>query len=273
MGEEIDGRLSFDYARRENDLREVTRFSDFPLMFYRTNLAEHSDRVENLVRILLAEIKEGSKLSSLDSELCLAIAQTHDDPEIITGDIPSPKKNQMSNQEQKRHIIKEFSAAQKLVLRYGPTFRNYDYEKLLEHSILGQSPEYVLVNFVDKLEALGEVLHEIHNGNDPFRSSPEGRTIPPTEYYRQFLHEVVYHSEKDIGRLFELSLCQQNGGLCPFQESVRWENSFYEWWFNCHQNSENSRVKESLYLQREFPNPPKNDNITDGQASPGVLVA
>ena len=54
MGEEIDGRLSFDYARRENDLRTIPRwFPDKKVMFFRPSVFLHSERVHNLGSTIL----------------------------------------------------------------------------------------------------------------------------------------------------------------------------------------------------------------------------
>ena len=168
------------FEGREEALEKITRFSLYDVMFYRTDLLMHSQRVYWLVKDILPKAKEVYG-EELDEDKVLALAVVHDDAEIITGDIQLADKLEMLEKEVAEVDANEAKAIEELAECWPKTFQNYDYRSLLYHVRDKDCLEAQLVSLADKLDAYCEALHEIYAGNGLFKD--------PVEVYTKLLGE------------------------------------------------------------------------------------
>ena len=144
-------------------------------MIHRTDLAVHIRR--NLVESYhLSHILDPNMPDWHRAKL-LRMSYHHDDPEIGTGDIPAPVKAAMTAEEKA-----ELKAREKAWIQRVATFFIDPYHKdlyLAEQKEIHEklTPDAQFVNIVDKLDALGETMHELYSGNRAF--------LGPLQYYRE----------------------------------------------------------------------------------------
>ncbi|MBX4198594.1 HD domain-containing protein [Candidatus Parcubacteria bacterium] len=160
MYPEID--LSIFPPEREEKLKSIYRYSLFEVMYYRSNLWQHSFRV---LWILEALIPLAKKHLEFDAEKARALALVHDDAEIVTGDVQAGVKARMSKEELDEVQRREEEAVRDLVKRYPKKVHGYSYEELLFHSARKDSIEAKLVSYADKVEAYCESMHNLLAGN------------------------------------------------------------------------------------------------------------
>lgn len=163
------GQAPFLWENREKDLEKVIRYHTFRVMFYRTNLKLHSERVQAIVKLLLPEIL--SFYPDFDARKAVLIAKYHDDHELIPslGDIPLQLKLQMGEEQLSELEQREILAAETLADYYGnPTIEGYKYLDLLICMLKNNSAEAQLAKFADKLDAFCEATHEVLAGNTVF---------------------------------------------------------------------------------------------------------
>lgn len=147
---------------RENELKKILRYIDYTKsMYYQTNLVIHSHRVHEITKYLLKYLKH----ENLNEQLALNFALIHDDEEILTGDILSYKKDEFTKQ-QKLDYEKQCQIAKQQIISQYKNELNHTYEQTL--NINKNSKEYALIKFADKIDAHGEVCHEILAGNSEF---------------------------------------------------------------------------------------------------------
>lgn len=170
---------------REQALRAIKRYKDplFEVMFYRTNLLDHSRRVcfhlEEAAKDILAVYPR------FDFERARVMAQVHDDAEIITGDVMLYKKESMTEEELKELARRETEAIPLLVERFGLNAGNYDYVDLLIEAKGKETLESQFVSFFDKLEGGGEAWHEVFAGNPKFLRPSGGKDFRSGGYIRR----------------------------------------------------------------------------------------
>ncbi len=181
------------FKGREGDLKQITRFSLYKVMFYRTNLWNHSRRVSWLVE----EMKPYARAvfqEAYDPDKAYALALVHDDAEILTGDVQAGNKSKMSVAELAAIDEQEHEAIETLAERFPPKVGPYLYKDLLTDALTKESLEAQVVMLVDKLDAFGETLHEIFAGNQCFVTNVVNHygTIPlPSDYYITYLSTVT----------------------------------------------------------------------------------
>lgn len=176
---EASGSYTLHWAE---DLAEIKRFGAEAVMVHRPDLLTHSLRVRSLA-YLLAEHLEHQETYS-DYVRLGHLALSHDNPEVITGDIPSPEKSVMSLEEKARLRSQELVATHRLSKRYVPEeFRGLYLD--LHHEVSEKKTvEAQVVKVADVWDGLCETLNEIRCGNDAF--------YPVLENYRKIfenLHE------------------------------------------------------------------------------------
>ncbi len=152
---------------RETELRKIYRYRGFSEdMFFRPNLEIHTKRV-----VLMAEYickilqKQGVRV---DIKYIKTLASMHDDDEFITWDFVSGRKLNFSPEEKQEYEQNCKNAIDILVENYGDEYMWHSYRDLLEDNNTWASLEYKIVDLADKLDAHGEVCHEIYNGNKEF---------------------------------------------------------------------------------------------------------
>lgn len=157
----------FLWENREKDLEKVIRYHKFFVMFYRTNLLVHSNRVGLILEEFLPAVV--SVYPDFDVKLARLISKFHDDYELITGDTPTLLKLMMNGEEHALLEQEEIAATDLLSKSYrNPQIEGYQYRDLLMHAILKDCREAQLHSFADKLEGYCEALHEVLAGNTGF---------------------------------------------------------------------------------------------------------
>ncbi len=155
------------FPGREAALRNITRYSLYRVMFYRTNLFTHSKRVAWIAREI-GRHAERVFGASFNSERAVITALVHDDHEIIMGDVQRGNKNKM-NAEQKAELQKiEERAIETIVKQYPQRVGPYRYRDLIWSAHHLDCLEAQVVEFADKFDAFGEALHEVFGGNTTF---------------------------------------------------------------------------------------------------------
>lgn len=231
----------FSWENRDRDLERVIRYHTFKVMFYRTNLKLHSERVQLIVKALLPEVL--SFYPDFDAKKAILIAKHHDDFELIPelGDIPLQLKLQMGDEQLSVLAQREISAAEMLSKFYGnPTIEGYQYLDLLMYSIMNDCPEANLSKYADKLDAYCEATHEVLAGNVVFIEamtySYVMKTFRDLEHKFNLISEVfrsgngLFHFKaSDLKGYFECGLI----GPSPHTEETIARNSdilHYEAW-------------------------------------------
>ncbi len=171
---------------REKELEKLKRYEIYltPIMFYRTNVLIHTKRVLGHFNQIIPQIK-AIYGNDFCYEFAKAAAEVHDDPEIITKDIPLYNKEKMSKEEKEELSLEEEKAIEKLVERYGLFFKGYSYEELLYSAKNKDRLETQFISFCDKFDGAGEAWHEIWAGNDFFVLPAGGKDAKTGGYIRR----------------------------------------------------------------------------------------
>ncbi len=173
------------FPGREAALRSITRYSLYPVMFYRSSLWSHAQHVAWIVRTLRPYAIETFG-AAYDPERAEWLALVHDDVEIITGDFQAGNKSKMTPEQLAQIAQIEQEAIPQLAARYPFALGKYRYSDVLTASLDEDSVEHRVVMFADKCDAFGEALHEVFGGNELFTTPVvnEYGTIPiPCDYY------------------------------------------------------------------------------------------
>lgn len=190
------------FSGREAKLREITRYSLYSKMWYRTNLWTHTRRVAWIVEELIPLAQKVFK-KDFDPEKAIALALVHDDPEMIIGDIQAGNKAKMSEAELKKVHELEQNAAEILAKKYPHRLGNYVYEDLLNEAARKGTLESLVVSWADKYDAFGEALHELFAGNKLWTvhvNNEYGKIDLPTEYYMKYFRafETKFSQSKEL---------------------------------------------------------------------------
>lgn len=181
-----------DFPDRETKLRAITRYSLYPVMFYRTNLWTHSKRVAWITETIAPSAQK--VWPNFDLEKAIIMALCHDDQEIIMGDIQAGNKAKMSA-EQLAEVAKiEAEAIDRIAAQFPEKIGNYTYKDLLTEIAEIKTPESIVVKYADKMDGFGEGLHEIFSSNPHFNTNVinEYGVIPtPREYYLHYFENFT----------------------------------------------------------------------------------
>ena len=172
---------------REEGLVKILRFNaDMRTpMFYRTNDLLHAQRVRVLVQDMLPSILDVLG-SSFDDEKALLIAEVHDDPELITGDVLLYSKERMTEEQLEEVKREEKSAISELASRWPKYVGRFDYSELLHHSSNKDCLEAQVVSWADKLDGYCESLHEVCAGNPRFLGPAESYVTRIAELLKKY---------------------------------------------------------------------------------------
>ena len=155
------------HSFRISMLGEIERYHTLP-MIHRTDNLIHSVRtnwITNFIHNVMA--KNGYDIECDWDRACM-LALVHDDAEIFTGDTPMPKKRNATSRQIRAMEEMEYVAKHRLDNFAYITGGYPDYRKMLDEASEKQTIESQAVNVADKLDALGEMLHEVRSGNDIF---------------------------------------------------------------------------------------------------------
>jgi len=160
-------RTHLTWKSREQDLGWVMRYGRLSVMYYRTNLLIHSQRVTALLERVIPLAKKS--YPDFDARKARLIARHHDDYELQPiGDVPLQLKLVMSGYELSELQEKEILAAEAMARVYPKRVGGYNYLQLLLHAIHKDCREAQLVSVVDKVDGYCEALHEVLAGNTVF---------------------------------------------------------------------------------------------------------
>lgn len=159
---------TFLWKNRERDLASVKRYHKFEVMFYRTDLLIHLQRVGAIVENLIPFAQECYE--GFDVKKAKLISKFHDDYELVLkgGDIPLQYKLKMSPDELSELEDREVVAAKLIAKKYPKKIEGYNYLDLLMHSIHKDCREAQLHSFADKHDGYNEAIHEVLAGNTIF---------------------------------------------------------------------------------------------------------
>lgn len=173
-------------ARRIQDLEQVLRFDQAERVIHRNNLHTHMLRVSYLSYELALHLQTNYALR-VNPARSQRLALYHDDPEVITGDIPTPIKYSMQPHERMQLRKAEEEAVRALATRYfglNPlSKKRRQYLEDQRDMTKKESTEARIVNIADKMEGLCETIHEIRCGNDTF--------YPILDNYRSFFTSFI----------------------------------------------------------------------------------
>lgn len=154
-------------AAMMNELLRIQRFSAVPEMVHKGDDLRHTFRTEMLASLLGRSCRHyGMKINPYRIQ---RLARYHDVLEIVTGDIPTPVKQNLSQVEKEELSSLEDEAAPVLAKLYAPEGYEDVFIADLAEVKKKASLEAQIVDIADKWDALGQVLHDIRCGN----TSPE----------------------------------------------------------------------------------------------------
>jgi 5'-deoxynucleotidase YfbR-like HD superfamily hydrolase len=266
--EELGGiNLFQNFVGRDHNLRAVTRYSLYKVMFYRTNLYTHSHRTAALVRAInpTALSVFGAKYDPRKAEI---IALVHDDAELVFGDVQAGNKSKMTPEQLAKVHEAEAQAIDAIAKRFPPRVAGYSYKGLLREAADYSTLEAQVVCYADKYDAFGEALHEIFAGNRCFTTNvvnEYGRIPTPPEYYAGFFAkfrdrfpEMQPLLEAPLP-IFEPVVSQDYSLLVVHGSPYRvgglhlsTGNLYYDTWRQIVLGDTNDEVVEDLHTQREF---------------------
>ena len=182
--------LFADFTGREADLRKVVRYHVFTPMYYRSHLFTHSKRVLWLLQSILPLVETVFK-TDFDTTKAQLLAVVHDDPEIVMGDIQSGHKRKLNAAQLAEVERLEQESIATMAERFPYSVLGYRYQDLLSESQEIKTLEAKLLKYIDRFDAFGEALHEVHAGNRAFTIpsvDPELGVIElPVDYYKKYL--------------------------------------------------------------------------------------
>ncbi len=184
------------FPDRIDDLRQILRYTLYPVTYYRSNVWQHGRRVGWIVQELFPAARAAFG-QDFDTDKTIALALVHDDAEMITGDIQLGLKSKMTSAQLRVIDENEEHAIDVLAERFPKTLGQYRYQDLLRAVLLLDCLEARMMKYADKFDAFGEALHEIFAGNQLFthhvQSAELGEIPIPPENYIPYLTGFAEH--------------------------------------------------------------------------------
>ncbi len=257
------------FVGRDEALKNVKRFSLYPVMYYRSDLYQHSHHVAWLVREI-NHLAARVLPKNYDMRKAEIMAIVHDDAEIIFGDYQAGNKSKMSQIQLSAIKNQEYRAINELAAKFPKEVGGYNYKQLLTEMVEYSSLEAQIVCFADKYDALGESLHEIYAGNTVYVTpvvNEYGEIPLPTKYYQNYLNNFVVkfpdtkplldaaHAlfvpvvDRDYRSIAESS--QEHTSESVFRVT---DDHHYDTWKNIILKYADEELTSALHTQREFPN-------------------
>jgi 5'-deoxynucleotidase YfbR-like HD superfamily hydrolase len=156
------------YDKRHKALSHIWRRKGYEeAIWFRLNVSSHTKRVVIITREVCSILEK--LWISVKRDYVIALAEVHDDDEIITDDLAVAIKDRFSEEEKNLHKKHKIEAIQELSNKYGDLFEDiWLYEQLLKEETKENSLEFSIMKYVDKLEALMEVCQELWAWNKDF---------------------------------------------------------------------------------------------------------
>lgn len=181
---------------REERLKRIIRYGNYPEKGYPTTLASHQWQVAALVREVEDVMR--SQAPHFDIAKAVALAFIHDDHEPFgVGDVQSANEFHMTAEQKALYEEAEKKSIQAAIEYYPERFGDYSYGELLwEAAFYVSTLEGQVMKLCDKYVGCGEAMHEIISGNTDFRNRKVdptyGKENPtPIEYYTKWFSGVL----------------------------------------------------------------------------------
>jgi len=257
---------------REEELKSIIRYKQNPVckpMFYTPNVWIHIERVTWFAQYLWEKLELNISLRTK----IIRTAMFHDDSEIIAWDYATPEKKSWSEKRKKEYEEECRNAIPILVKHYWDAIWK-DYENILiaeeSKELVTKTKEetiiHIIIEYVDKLDALMETLHELYAWNPSFLNNMNkvfSRDMTCWEYILQRverrhvkLQELWYIKNNDT--IFNISQLQN----IDIQSIVQqWKNhtqdsvqqkswiEIYDIWKQLHFDNGTSEHTAYLYTQ------------------------
>ena len=149
-------------------LHRVIRYKDFSRMDYRPSVFTHTKRLRAVVKHVAAEAESVFFLENFDTQKALAIVDVHDWPEVITDDVSIVAQDHMTPAEKAERDRRDRIAIDMLSESMPTTYMGYGLRQLLLHAHHKDCLEAKLVKWLDWMDAICEILHELLAGNRSF---------------------------------------------------------------------------------------------------------
>lgn len=179
------------FPGRQKDLRAITRYSRYPRMLYRTDLALHGKRVASSL-ISVADVV-AQKIPDFDFERAITLALVHDDTEIVMGDFQASNRAVMTKEQLLALDSQEDHAIDIIAARFPSHVHGFLYRDLLVEVLHFSTVEAQVVKYLDKIEGFAEAMHEVYAGNASFLEHPPTEFgVPPNpfEYYPVYFADI-----------------------------------------------------------------------------------
>ncbi len=156
--------FSPEVLARDKALENIPRFGSIAEMTHRPTVAAHSMKVPFFSFYIGQALMEAGV--ELDQPKLVYMGQHHDDVEIVTGDIPSPKKRTANRTERRRMQKEEKEAIRQLEGTIPKPLWLGSVEGLMDEYRGQDTLESRIVNYFDKWDGLHEAVNEVVCGDN-----------------------------------------------------------------------------------------------------------
>ena len=171
----------------DQEAKNVKRFRDNE-MIHQTSLAIHTTRLRELATSLVPTMTCPG--TDLNLYRIIDLIDTHDVPEVVTGDIPTPQKRNLSQTARADLSLLEAKIAKEWAPVCVPPGLEAEFISRYQEAVSKQSQEAQFVDIIDKWDGLGEAVHEVRCGNTQF--------LEIIERYRNIFPEFAGYPLWDI---------------------------------------------------------------------------
>lgn len=152
---------------RGNRLHAIPRYGTIENMTHRTTVLLHAIRVANHAKFFARAFMTLSKnQQDIDLRKITFFGDHHDDPEMETGDIPTPLKITATDDEKRVMEANEKLAAAKVDRLVSKPLWARSFPEEFEEYKSQKSLEARMVNYADKWDGLQEAVHEVVCGDN-----------------------------------------------------------------------------------------------------------
>ena len=182
-------------AVRSIALEKKTRFHRQKIMFFRSNLLLHTQRVGYHLEALLPLAQEVYG-AGINTNLARAVAQVFDDFELEVGDYDPHERANIEEEIPNAISERRHAVYSDMVRTYADlTFSGVPYVIAIGAALRRASREAQLVHYCDEFNGFGEALHEYFSGNILFEDAVQGYLVKQRNQERHpLLRDLFSHT-------------------------------------------------------------------------------
>ncbi len=232
----------FDW--REEDLKNIWRYSNYSDYYYRSNNFQHTMRVFYMIIFFKEEIEK--IFEWIDFKRLQIMALVHDDVERIIWDFQAWNKLNMTSDQLSRKDNIELMAIYELCKKSSETIEWYNYKDLLLEVFYKNTPMAQIVKFFDHYDAFWEAINEVFAWNISATKNAQNeywKIILPFDYYTNRIkdHHKYYPL---IDKLFTINSPLFNSRF----QRIDFENIVYDY----NEHTHESIQTDTWYIPYEF---------------------